>query len=86
MQSQTRQTGIFARLFFDHPASVDESYFQHMRFALGFAGLLALAAGAALVHAIIPAACQTTASSIVKRLCPRVANRGADAPGPNSGT
>jgi hypothetical protein len=51
-----------------------------MRFALGFSGQLALAAGAALLHALIPAVCETTASGIVKRLYPRVAHRGADAP------
>ena len=27
---------IFAKVFLDHPASVDESYFAHMRFALRF--------------------------------------------------
>lgn len=80
MQTDTNRHAAFARLFLDHPASVDESYLQHMRFALGFAGQLALAAGAALIHALIPAACETTASSIVKRLYPRVAHRGADAP------
>ena len=74
-------SGAFARVFLDHPASVDESYFEHMRFALGFAATLALAAGAALIHALIPAACETTASRIVKRLYPRVAGRGADAAG-----
>ena len=81
MQDQPRPNGSFARLFLDHPASVDESYVEHMRFALGFAGTLALAAGAALIHAFIPAACESTASGIVKRLYTRVAHRGADAPG-----
>ena len=36
------------RLFTEHPGSVEETYFEHMRFALSFAGLLCLAAGAAL--------------------------------------
>ncbi|WP_348524089.1 DUF6356 family protein [Phaeobacter sp. J2-8] len=40
--------------FTAHPASVNESYGQHLRFALRFSGLLFLAAGAALVHAILP--------------------------------
>ena len=30
------------RLFTEHPDSVDETYFEHMRFALSFAGLLLL--------------------------------------------
>jgi hypothetical protein len=46
-----------------------------MRFALGCAGALALAAGAALVHAIVPALCETTASRIVKRLHARLSAR-----------
>ena len=63
------------RLFLDHPASVNESYLQHMRFALGFAGSLALAAGAALVHAVVPALCDSTASGIVRRLHARLGAR-----------
>jgi hypothetical protein len=70
--SHTTQTsgskGLFASVFLDHPATVNESYFQHMRFALGFAFWLAVAGLAALVHAIIPAACETTASRILRRL------------------
>jgi hypothetical protein len=75
-QSAPRQTpSTLARLFLDHPASVNESYFQHMRFALGFAGSLAMAAGAALVHALIPALCDSTASGIVRRLHARLSAR-----------
>lgn len=61
--------------FTAHPASVNESYFQHMRFALGFAGLLFLAAGAALVHAVFPALCETTASRLVRRMHDRLTKR-----------
>lgn len=66
-----------ARIFLDHPASVDESYFEHMWFALRFAFWLGLAAMAALVHAVFPAACEKTASTIIRRLYARVENRGA---------
>ena len=65
----------FERVFLAHPASVDESYFQHMRFALGFAGALAVAAGAALVHALVPALCETTASRKVRALHARLGAR-----------
>lgn len=68
--------GLLSALFFDHPASVEESYLEHMRFAAGFAFWLALAAGAAAVHAVIPALCETTASRIVRRLYARIENRG----------
>ncbi|MCV0395059.1 MAG: DUF6356 family protein [Rhizobiaceae bacterium] len=64
-----------ARLFIDHPASVGESYLGHMSFAAWFASRLFLAAGAALVHAILPFACQTTASRIVRELHERIAAR-----------
>jgi hypothetical protein len=63
-------------LFLDHPRSVGESYLQHTGFALWFAGQLALAALAALVHAVLPFACEKTASRIVARLYERTHNRG----------
>ncbi len=63
------------RLFTEHPDSVGESYFEHMRVALSFAVLLALAAGAALVHAFLPFLCETTASRTVKKLYARMASR-----------
>ncbi len=62
-------------LFLDHPSSVDETYFEHMRFAGSFAFWLLVAGTAALVHALIPAACEKTASNIVRRLSARIAGR-----------
>jgi hypothetical protein len=67
---------MFARIFLDHPAKVEESYFEHMLFALKFAGLLFVAAGAALVHAVIPCLFEKTASRIIKTLYERTHNRG----------
>lgn len=67
--------GIIAQLFTDHPATVNETYFGHMRFALWFSFWLALAAGAALLHAIVPAVCETTASRIIKKLHHRMTHR-----------
>ena len=63
-------------LFTAHPASVDETYLQHLAFALRFAGLLTLAAGAALIHALLPFLCEKTASRIVAKLYARIHNRG----------
>jgi hypothetical protein len=74
-QTQSDSRNAIARLFLDHPASVDESYFEHMRFAFTFAFWLGLAASAALIHAVLPFACETTASRIVKRLHTRITNR-----------
>ncbi len=63
-------------LFLDHPRSVDETYGEHFLFALWFAGQLALAAAAALSHAILPFTCQRTASTIIAKLYERTHNRG----------
>lgn len=68
---------MFKALFLDHPHSVDESYAEHMGFALRFAGLLFLAGGAALVHALIPALCKTTASGLIRKMYARIEHRGA---------
>jgi hypothetical protein len=51
-----------------HLRQAGEGYWQHFRFATTF-GLLATAAGiAAVVHAVIPAFCTSTASRIVRHL------------------
>lgn len=75
--SDTTQTtrNPIAAMFLDHPATVNETYLQHMRFALGFAFWLGVAAVAALIHAAVPALCETTASRILKRLHGRIAAR-----------
>ncbi|APE43373.1 hypothetical protein BOO69_08060 [Sulfitobacter alexandrii] len=67
---------MFARVFLDHPAKVDESFFEHMLFALRFSALLFAAAGAALVHALIPCLFEKTASGIIAKLYARTHNRG----------
>jgi len=65
------------RIFTDHPESVGESYLEHMAFAGWFSSRLAMAAGAALVHAFLPFLFQTTASRIVRQLYERTHSRGA---------
>jgi hypothetical protein len=72
MANSTIQT-----LFLDHPESVDETYFEHMRFAGTFSFWLLVAGLAAAVHAIVPALCETTASRIIQRLHTRMTNRSA---------
>ncbi|WP_294392715.1 DUF6356 family protein [uncultured Sphingomonas sp.] len=64
---------MIRRLFLDHPASVGESYRAHFKVAARFGGSMLFGAAAAFVHAIIPALCQRTASSTVKRLHGRLA-------------
>ncbi|AEI93835.1 MULTISPECIES: DUF6356 family protein [Roseobacter] len=67
---------MFQRIFLAHPAAVDETFLQHMAFALRFAGLLLAAGGAALVHAFIPCLFEKTASTIIRNLYERTHNRG----------
>ena len=73
--SVPHRNGLIARLFTAHPATVNETYFGHMKFAFGFGFWLAVAACAAVIHAIIPALCETTASRILTRLTNRMAAR-----------
>lgn len=60
------------KLFLEHPRSVGESYGRHMRQALSFAGHLALAAMACLVHAVLPALFRTSASRRISVLYDRM--------------
>ena len=69
--------------FIDHPASVGESWGEHFRFAIGFSLTLFAAAGAALVHALLPFAFQKTASRLVARLYERTHNRGSRSVAPD---
>ncbi len=67
---------MLKRLFIDHPASVDESYFQHAAFAGRFSLALFGAAFAALIHAVLPFLFERTASRTVARLYARTQHRG----------
>jgi hypothetical protein len=69
-------TQRIAKLFTQHPDTVGETYFGHLRFAAWFSSRLFLAGGAALVHALLPFLFETTASRIVRELADRTHNRG----------
>lgn len=62
-------------LFNAHPATVDETYFEHLRFASGFALSLMGAGFAAAVHALLPFMFEKTAGNIINRLHHRMHNR-----------
>ncbi|MEO9826630.1 MAG: DUF6356 family protein [Paracoccaceae bacterium] len=66
---------MITQIFLNHPASVDETYGQHARFAGGFALKLFVAAGAAAVHAVIPCLFEKTASRMVSDLYDRTHDR-----------
>ena len=61
--------------FTKHPQTVNETYLQHMRCALGFHCTLLRLSFAALVHAIFPFLFKTTASDGIKKLNDCMKNR-----------
>ncbi len=67
---------MIARLFLDHPRSVDESYLAHARFAAGFSLKLFAAGFCALVHAVLPFAFEKTASRLIAEMYAKTHNRG----------
>jgi len=68
---------VIDKVFFEHPATVDESYSEHLIFAWSF-GLELIGAGiAALTHALVPCLFERTASTTVKRLHAIIVNRTA---------
>ena len=60
------------RLFTEHPASVGESYFQHMGSALSFACRLFVAMLCCIVHAALPFLFRSTGSRIISELHERM--------------
>jgi hypothetical protein len=66
---------MMQRLFLAHPHKIGESYFEHMLFAFTFSGRLFKAAGAALLHAFVPALCETTASQAIIDMHAEIAAR-----------
>ena len=66
---------MFRRLFLSHPQQVGETYFQHQRVALSFALPLLGAGLAAVVHAVVPGLCETTAGDVIRKLNARLERR-----------
>jgi len=52
---------MFRRLFTEHPESVGESYVEHFGVAARFGGIMILGGLGAIVHAVVPGLCTTTA-------------------------
>ncbi len=70
------------RLFRDHPASVNETYLQHMAVAGSFGWAMLKASGACFVHALVPGLCQRTGSRIITRLHVRMVTNRVAQPAP----
>lgn len=64
-------------LFRDHPEKVGESYLEHMAFAFGFGLRLIKAGCAAMLHGVVPALHETTASSEVLAMTDEIRARRA---------
>ena len=60
------------RLFTEHPASVGETYLQHLWAASGFAFRMFLGAIACFLHALLPFAFQHTGSDCIESLHERM--------------
>ncbi|MEM9667873.1 MAG: DUF6356 family protein [Pseudomonadota bacterium] len=58
----------FRHAFTQHPSSVGESYFQHMRAAFGFGWSMLFGGFACLIHGIFPFLCAKTGSRCIGRL------------------
>lgn len=59
----------------DHPRSVGETYFEHMRMASGFGIAMLLGGLACLVHGLVPTLFVTTGSRTVQRLHQRMVTK-----------
>lgn len=59
---------MIRRMFTDHPASVGETYFEHMGVAASFGAAMLLGALACFIHALIPGLCVKTGSTTVGNL------------------
>jgi hypothetical protein len=67
--------------FTDHPASVNETYFQHMGSAFGFGASMMAGALACFVHGLFPWLCLTRGSETIRALHRRmVTHRVAEGP------
>ena len=58
--------------FTEHPASVGENYFEHLRHAFGFARSMITGGLAVLIHAVLPFAFVRTGSGVIANLHTRM--------------
>lgn len=56
------------KLFTDHPASVGETYFQHMKHASTYGFNMLFGGFACLIHAVFPFICKSTGSNVLLKM------------------
>lgn len=67
---------VIRRLFLDHPASVNETYLEHLLGAMSFGIRMMLGGLACMIHGLLPAAFTTRGSDAIRVLHDRmVVNR-----------
>lgn len=64
------------KFFVEHPRSVDETYFTHLRFASKSGAKLVMAGLACIIHSLFPFLFVTTASRTVQNMNSLMVNRG----------
>jgi len=72
-------------LFTEHPASVNETYFEHMEMSSTFSFWLFVAGFCALVHAVFPFMFEKTGSKIIDKLHSRMVTNRVVKTGPLQG-
>ena len=55
-------------IFVEHPATVGETYTEHMGVAFSFGGRMLMAGLACLLHGLVPALFKTTGSEAIRTL------------------
>ena len=68
------------RLFIEHPASVNETYLQHLGTASFFGSRLIIAGFACLIHGLLPCLFTSTGSRAVSSLYQRMVTNRARSP------
>jgi Family of unknown function (DUF6356) len=63
---------VFRSLFIEHPASVEETYSQHLMSAVSFGAKMVIAGVACMVHGLLPALFVTRGSDTVCALHERM--------------
>lgn len=71
---------MLARLFFDHPRSVNESYFEHLGAAFGVGWRLLRTAGKCFVHGLVPGLYKTAGSDAILQMAGEISPRRFDQP------
>jgi hypothetical protein len=71
---------MLARLFFDHPRAVGESYLEHMGAAFTVAWRLLSASGKCIVHGLVPGLYKTAGSDAILKMAGEISPRRFDQP------